>query len=131
MKKQNKLDKLDKLFSKIENQKFAAKFAGSENLRMLFIKAWQQPQMDALWEMTRDEEIRNKLTERVYELVKQPKKKIAMILYMYMLDLRDSNAGKVLIPAVYAKLSSAPIDILDAFYQRTMRNDSSLHIISK
>jgi len=107
------------LYDQIESKGFSEQLKNTDSLRMFLIEAWKLQPVDQLFEETRSLGVQEKLISRVeYLLNTESCNKVALVIYLYILGLRDTQKGKALTSKAQRLLCTSPTDLFDAFYQR-------------
>ena len=119
------MTKVDTLCEQIEGREFAEKLSDAENLRIFLIRAWKEPSVDLLFDMTGKSEYMDQLIERVKLILGawSDDKKVALITYLYLIELRNVQLGKQLTTDALVVLRPVSQDIFGSFYKRIFKLD--------
>jgi hypothetical protein len=115
------------LYDQIESKGFSEQLRNADSLRMFLIEAWKLQPVDQLFEETRSPEGQEKLVSRIEHLLSiEPCNKVALVIYLYILELRNAQRGKALTVKAQRSLNTVPTDLVDAFYQRVFHIEYSV-----
>lgn len=98
---------IESYFERIESQEFSEQFIGIDSLPDFLRKAWNDPHriLDQLFDSTSDPKLLEQLKDRTQKLLGEPVSNVtALILYAYIVDIRNASAGRPLVTQVFTKL---------------------------